>query len=141
MKTKEQILKSHCPSMDDLFLDEQGKLFRERVFTAMNEYAIEVAKASLEKYAERYVIDKSSLDNEDKYSTMSNTSEDKYKADITVVSIPSHISLECPYCKNDLEIKYRDFCDMSGEPCDWTYSSFECPECERSIEIDGVDWN
>jgi hypothetical protein len=38
MKTKEEILQSHCQSMNTLFLDIQGRQFRERVFEAMEEY-------------------------------------------------------------------------------------------------------
>jgi phage FluMu protein Com len=63
------------------------------------------------------------------------------KVDITVVSIASHISVECPSCKEDLEINYSEFCDMAGEPCDWTYSSFKCPNCDQSLEIDSTEWN
>lgn len=58
-KRLEEILKKHCPSMDNLFLDKQGKEFRQRIFDAMQEYAREVAQASLEiaseKTTEQYV--------------------------------------------------------------------------------------
>lgn len=60
--------------------------------------------------------------------------------DIEVITIPSHISLTCPHCNEELEITYSDFCEMVGEPCDWTYSSLDCLECEKSIDIDTVDW-
>lgn len=39
MKTPEEILKEYCPSMDTLFLDDNGKQFRERVVKAMMQYA------------------------------------------------------------------------------------------------------
>lgn len=61
-------------------------------------------------------------------------------ASIEVITVPRHISLTCPHCDEELEIEYKNFCDMAGEPCDWSYSSIDCPECEKSIEIDGVDW-
>ena len=64
----------------------------------------------------------------------------KRSACIEVITIPSHISLGCPYCDEELEIKYSDFCEMVGEPCDWKYSALDCPECEKSIDIDTVDW-
>jgi len=64
----------------------------------------------------------------------------KYSACIEVISIPSHISLTCPHCDEELEISYAKFCDMVGEPCDWKYSTLDCPDCEKSIEIDSVDW-
>ena len=61
-------------------------------------------------------------------------------ASIEVITVPRHISLTCQHCDEELEIEYKNFCDMAGEPCDWSYSSIDCPECEKSIEIDGVDW-
>ena len=62
------------------------------------------------------------------------------RAEIRVITVPSHISVDCPHCREELEIKYIEFCDMAGEPCDWKYSSFECPECEGAIEIAYIDW-
>jgi hypothetical protein len=64
----------------------------------------------------------------------------KRSACIEVITIPSHISLTCPHCDEELEISYVNFCDMAGEPCDWRYSSIDCPECEKPIKIDSVDW-
>ena len=49
MSRLEETLKKHCPSMDNLFLDKQGREFRDRVLEAMKEYAVEVAKATLAK--------------------------------------------------------------------------------------------
>jgi hypothetical protein len=68
-------------------------------------------------------------------------SKEKRSASIEVVTVPSHISLDCPYCEKELEISYPEFCDMAGEPCDWSYSTIDCTECQKSIEIDSVDWN
>ncbi|MCT4228701.1 hypothetical protein HZP39_04205 [Elizabethkingia anophelis] len=56
MKRLEEILKTHCPSMDRLFLDDKGLAFREKIFNAMRDYAREVAQASLEKAAENAVL-------------------------------------------------------------------------------------
>jgi pantothenate synthetase len=39
MKTKEEILEKHCPSMNNLYLDNQGRNFRDRIIKAMEEYA------------------------------------------------------------------------------------------------------
>ncbi len=36
--TKEEILEKHCPSMNDLFLDKEGRLFRDKILAAMDEY-------------------------------------------------------------------------------------------------------
>lgn len=34
-----EILEKHCPSMSPLYLDETGVAFRERILSAMQEYA------------------------------------------------------------------------------------------------------
>jgi len=52
MKTAEEILQKHCPSMSNLFLDSQGKNFRDRIVQAMKEYAKEVAREALKNAAE-----------------------------------------------------------------------------------------
>jgi hypothetical protein len=39
MNTKEEILEKHCPSMNNLYLDNQGRNFRDRIIKAMEEYA------------------------------------------------------------------------------------------------------
>ena len=62
------------------------------------------------------------------------------KASIKVITVPRHISLTCPHCYEELEILYNDFCEMVGEPCDWSYSSLNCPKCEKSINIDDIEW-
>lgn len=41
---KEKILKKHCPSMDSLFLDDNGEKFRSRIFDAMDEYSKQQTK-------------------------------------------------------------------------------------------------
>lgn len=51
IKSAEEILKKHCPSMDDLFLDYSGRQFRERIIKAMNEYASQKCKALQEENA------------------------------------------------------------------------------------------
>lgn len=57
MKQIESILKSYCPSMDNLFLDHERKEFRQRIFDAMEEYATECVKSSLEKASENACIE------------------------------------------------------------------------------------
>lgn len=52
MNQIESILKKHCPSMDNLFLDAEGRAFRNRIFEAMKEYSSICVKASLEKASE-----------------------------------------------------------------------------------------
>lgn len=43
MELPSEILEKHCPSMNDLFLDDQGRNFRDRVIAAMEEYAVAYA--------------------------------------------------------------------------------------------------
>lgn len=61
-------------------------------------------------------------------------------ADFTVVSVPSYVAGECPYCKEDFEIDYNDFgnSDYLG---DWKGEIIECPYCEKEIIVDDVDWD
>lgn len=40
-KTPQEILENHCPSMNNLYLDKQGRAFRDRVIEAMKEYGRE----------------------------------------------------------------------------------------------------
>ena len=82
---------------------------------------------------------KTNITDESKAQALNKT-DVKRSASIEVISIPSHILLSCPHCDEEVEIKYSDFCEMVGEPCDWKYSALDCPECEKSIEIDSVDW-
>lgn len=49
---RETILEKHCPSMNLLYLDSNGRAFRERIFNAMEEYATlqkELIEASVKK--------------------------------------------------------------------------------------------
>lgn len=78
--------------------------------------------------------------NNSKQTTQSCQTDIRRSASIEVITIATHISLTCPHCNEELEIGYKNFCDMVGEPCDWSYSSIDCPVCEKSIEIDGIDW-
>lgn len=63
------------------------------------------------------------------------------KTEIRVIRIPTKIECECPYCYDDFEISYSEFCDIVGEPCDWKYGKFNCPKCGKNLEIDFVDWD
>lgn len=61
--------------------------------------------------------------------------------DIRVVQVPTEVVFECPECKEEIEMKYTDFCDVAGEVCDWKWSKIECPECKEEMTIDYVDWD
>jgi hypothetical protein len=39
MVTKEDILEKYCPSMNPLYLDDNGRAFKDRIILAMEEYA------------------------------------------------------------------------------------------------------
>lgn len=43
-KTAPQILEKHCPSMHDLYLDQDTRPFRDRIVLAMEEYASPLKK-------------------------------------------------------------------------------------------------
>lgn len=50
------ILNSHCPSMDNLFMDNERRAFRDRIFDAMKEYSEKCSAASLKKSSENLSI-------------------------------------------------------------------------------------
>lgn len=60
--------------------------------------------------------------------------------DIVVIQEPKWVEFECPHCKSDIDITYKRFCDLAGEPCDWRYTKISCPECDKSVEIRQADW-
>lgn len=64
------------------------------------------------------------------------------EVDITVIQVPKYVTFECPYCEEEIETSYSDFCsDIGVEICDWNYSKIECPKCGKTIEINSVDWD
>ena len=62
------------------------------------------------------------------------------KIDIVVNQRPVGVSFICPFCEEEIDIKYNEFCDMAGEPCDWSYKRIDCPKCEKKLRIDGCNW-
>ena len=50
------------------------------------------------------------------------------KADFTIVSIPDMIWFTCPYCGEEVGIKYREL----NLPFDWEVI---CPECGEYVEL------
>lgn len=65
MSKSEETLKKHCPSMDNLFMDDERRQFRTRIFDAMTEYARECCIASLKKASEKGKIESFYLDETD----------------------------------------------------------------------------
>ncbi|MCK9470713.1 MAG: hypothetical protein M0Q88_03040 [Bacilli bacterium] len=62
------------------------------------------------------------------------------KADFRVITVPTYVEGECPYCEEDFEVDYNDF-GNSDYPGDWKGEIIECPYCEKEIVIDDVDWD
>ena len=56
MSRSKQILKKYCPSMDEIFLDDERRAFRKRILDAMEEYGKECSQASLEKASEHALV-------------------------------------------------------------------------------------
>ena len=50
------------------------------------------------------------------------------KTNFTIITIPDSIVFTCPYCKEDVEVKYRDL-DL---PAVWEAI---CPECGKYVEL------
>jgi predicted RNA-binding Zn-ribbon protein involved in translation (DUF1610 family) len=70
---------------------------------------------------------------------MGNMSEKKIELRVERRAIKVHF--ECPYCEEEVERDYNDFCNEIGEPCDWADTLFNCPECGREVQIYYVDWD
>ena len=49
----------------------------------------------------------------------------------------TRINVECPYCENEIEIRYQDFVDNIGEPWggDHIGVEFTCAECQKSFKL------
>lgn len=62
-------------------------------------------------------------------------------AEVIVRCVPIDVALECPYCKEENEYDYSEFCDLCGQPPDWDYEILECQKCGKKFEIQGQEWS
>lgn len=61
------------------------------------------------------------------------------KVDFTIVKLPHHISLNCPFCGEDIQI---DWDDVPSTYEDWNAIKgkyVECPECKNDIKLGDFD--
>lgn len=59
--------------------------------------------------------------------------------DFTIVTKPSHISLDCPFCGQGIEIKWDD---VPNNYENWEAirgEEVECPECHEYIKLGSYD--
>ena len=65
------------------------------------------------------------------------------RIDITVISRPSYITIECPYCEEEININYNDFLGMMTHYYyeDWIDEVIKCPECGKEVTIGSVEWD
>lgn len=79
-------------------------------------------------------------DNKEDYEAAKNNINPK--TDIQIVSEPTWVKLNCPYCDEEIEMDYDEFSDLMTEsyPGDWSGEKIECPYCNREIEINDVEW-
>ena len=65
------------------------------------------------------------------------------RIDITVISRPSYITIECPHCGEEINIEYNDFLGMMTHYYyeDWIDEVIECPECGKEVTIGSVEWD
>ena len=54
--------------------------------------------------------------------------------EVVVRCIPTSVVFECPYCEEENEYDYSEFCDLCGHPSDWDYEILECQNAERSLK-------
>ena len=60
------------------------------------------------------------------------------RIDITVISRPSYITIECPHCGEEINIEYNDFLGMMTHYYyyeDWTDEVIEWHECGKEVTI------
>lgn len=62
------------------------------------------------------------------------------KITVTVHTKPVDVTLECPFCEEEMEWTYEDFCNEFGDPPDWNYNKFNCENCGAELEISDSDW-
>jgi len=61
------------------------------------------------------------------------------RIDFTIVSKPDYISLECPFCHDDIKIDWNDVDVPEDWQGDWGY--VECPTCEKLISLGDWDYD
>lgn len=61
------------------------------------------------------------------------------RIDFTIVSKPSHISFECPYCNREAEIRWNELCVPEYWGDDW--GAVFCPYCEKEVELGDYDYD
>ena len=61
--------------------------------------------------------------------------------EVVVRCIPISVVFECPYCEEENEYDYSEFCDLCGDPSDWDYGILECQKCRKKFEIQGQEWS
>lgn len=60
---------------------------------------------------------------------------------VTVHTKPVDVTLECPFCKEEMKWTYKDFCNQFGEHPYWNYNKFNCENCGAELEISYADWD
>lgn len=64
------------------------------------------------------------------------------KVDITIIQKPTDVVFICPQCRNDIEVSYRKFENITGSDLGEIINDrviFNCPECSCSLEIGEVE--
>lgn len=64
-----------------------------------------------------------------------------HKIDVQVKQRPYAVGIECPICEYESEIEYGAFCDLYGDPPDWTFEKITCSRCGAVLQIDGQEWD
>jgi len=60
--------------------------------------------------------------------------------EVTVNQKPISVSFVCPVCDHENEFEYGEFCDMCGEPPDWSFEIVQCEDCRAKFTISSQDW-
>lgn len=59
--------------------------------------------------------------------------------DFVIVSAPVKISFLCPYCHQEVEIRWKDITPPESWSDDW--DNVYCPECGEEVELGDWDYD
>ena len=62
---------------------------------------------------------------------------------LTIISEPVYVKMDCPYCESEIEIEYNEFSSSmySDYWGDWEGELIYCEECEEYFKIGNVNYD
>lgn len=85
-----------------------------------------------------YVLDDSIYDEECLCEECFKKAEQK-EVEFTIVKNPTQVTLECPFCGEEIEIEWEDFEYNNMNWANIRGEKIECPECNEYIKLGDFD--